>query len=580
MTYLEQIVQEGFIPKDKTNELRSIASTEYNGDIDLALIKEFGVDAKALLSVKSKFFGIPARLIDPAKVTTDVLKFIPYDSAKHYQFVPLEWENDALLVGIVDPDNIEARDALNFITSQKNVPFKLFLISPVAFEEILERYSNLRGEVDQALSDIADDVENVGEVDDLIIEQTNIQNSLNPTDEKRIVEEAPIIKIVSVILHHAVEGNASDIHIENSGEQVKVRFRVDGTLHTSLLLPLNVFSGIVARIKVMARMRLDEKRKPQDSSFTVRMPGKGKIDFRVSTFPTYYGEKVVMRILDSNKGVRSISELGLSEHNTQLVTEALARPFGMILLTGPTGSGKTTTLYAMLHELDREKKNVVSLEDPVEYQIESVSQSQIMPQIGYTFASGLRSILRQDPDVIMVGEIRDKETAQLAIQAALTGHLVFSTLHTNSAAGVVPRLVDMGIDPYLIAPTLNLAIAQRLVRRTCPGAEEKIPIDKRFREVLNQQFQDLPDEFLPSILSEDYVHKAIPTPECPSGTRDRVAVFEMFAVDDEMKNVILNNPVDDEIQKVARKKGMLTMREDAIIKTIKGEIPFEDVYNV
>jgi type IV pilus assembly protein PilB len=380
------------------------------------------------------------------------------------------------------------------------------------------------------------------------------------------------------MLRNAIEGNCSDIHIEHTGEKVKVRYRVDGSLYTSITLPLNVYSGIVARIKILAKLRLDEKRKPQDGSFSAVIDAR-KIDFRVSTMPAYYGEKVVMRILDSKRGVKPLDQLGLSETNLKMTREALTKPYGIILVTGPTGSGKSTTLYSMLNELDQEKNNIVSLEDPVEYHMPNINQSQILPEIGYTFATGLRSILRQDPDIIMIGEIRDKETAQLAIQAALTGHLVLSTLHTNNAIGAIPRLIDMGIDPYLIAPTLIISIAQRLARMIYPSSKKLIPMDESMKIQLGEQFKDLPAEFKKDIIVKDEIYDAVPSPECPSGTKGRIAIFEMFKVDHEMEAVILKNPTDAEIYKVARKKGMLSMREDAILKSIQGIIPYKEIYN-
>ena len=400
--------------------------------------------------------------------------------------------------------------------------------------------------------------------------------NIKPGEEAKIVEDAPVIKIVAVILRNALEGGASDIHIEYTGEKVKVRFRVDGILHTTIVLPPNVYGGIVARIKILAKLRLDEKRKPQDGSFSANIDGR-KIDFRVSTMPAYYGEKVVMRILDSEKGVKPLSELGLSKVNLAIMQEAIKKPYGLILITGPTGSGKSTTLYSLMNALDKEKSNIVSLEDPVEYHMPDINQSQMMPEIGYTFASGLRSILRQDPDIIMVGEIRDKETAQLAIQAALTGHLVLSTLHTNSAVGAIPRLVDMGIDPYLIAPTLIVSIAQRLARMTCPSSRKELPMDESVRTQIEEQMKDLPEEFKPAI--GDKMYDTVPSGECPSGTRGRIAVFEMFKVDKEMQAVILKNPTEAAIYAVARKKGMLMMREDAMLKSLQGVIPFTEVYN-
>ena len=284
-----------------------------------------------------------------------------------------------------------------------------------------------------------------------------------------------------------------------------------------------------------------------------------------------------MRILDRSKSVATLETIGLSEDNLAAVRELLQVPYGIVLISGPTGSGKSTTLFSMLSELDRETNNVVSIEDPVEYDIDNVSQSQVHPEIGYTFASGLRSILRQDPDIIMVGEIRDKETAQLAIQAALTGHLVFSTIHTNTSVGVIPRLVDMGVDPYLIAPTLVAAIGQRLVRKLCPNAGEAVPVSESMRALFEKQFEDLPAEYRKKVPAFKELYKAHPTPDCPSGTRGRTAAFEILKMDNELEHIVLTEPTEEKIYAAARAKGMLTMREDAIIKALAGEIPFEEI---
>jgi type IV pilus assembly protein PilB len=323
-------------------------------------------------------------------------------------------------------------------------------------------------------------------------------------------------------------------------------------------------------------MKLDEKRKPQDGRFSARIDGR-KIDFRVSTFPAYYGEKVVMRILDQEKGVKKIDDMSLTPKNLAFIKEAISRPYGLILITGPTGSGKSTTLYSMLNEVDRESMNVLSLEDPIEYNMDGVSQSQVHPEIGYTFASGLRTTLRQDPDIIMVGEIRDKETAQLAVQAALTGHLVFSTLHTNNSAGVIPRLIDMGVDPYLIAPTLILAIAQRLVSTFPPGAGKPIPVEGSIKMMIDRQFSDLPEQYKKEIPFADTVYGIEPTPDCPKGTRGRMAIFEIFKMDKEIESVILKSPTELEISRLLRQKGMITMKEDAMLKAFEKKIPFEEV---
>jgi type IV pilus assembly protein PilB len=322
-------------------------------------------------------------------------------------------------------------------------------------------------------------------------------------------------------------------------------------------------------------MKLDEKRKPQDGRFSARIEGR-KVDFRVSTFPAYYGEKVVMRILDQERGFKSLEDIGFSKKNLEAIRRAAARPYGIILISGPTGSGKSTTLYAMLKEINDETKNVLSLEDPVEYNMEGVSQSQVRPEIGYTFAWGLRTTLRQDPDIIMVGEIRDKETAQLAIQAALTGHLVLSTIHTNTAIGVIPRLIDMGVDPYLIAPTLVLSLAQRLVTKICEGGRE-IPVEGSIDAMLTKQFSDLPAEFRKDIKFPKVVYEAQPSATCPNGTRGRVAVAEVVEMDRDLERAILTSATEETIYKLARAKGMLTMKEDAVLKAFNGEIPWGEV---
>ncbi len=577
MVLLDELLKRGLLKEGQIAEIEKIALDKYAGSVDQALL-DFNINEQKILEAKAALFNIPSKEIDPKTVSPSTLKLIPVDAARIYHFVPIGVSDSAIEIGIIDPENVQAMDALTFITARINKPFKLFLITASAYNKLLEMYEGLGNEVDQALSELDNEIAD-GDSEGVTVE-TNIKTSdtLKPGEEERIVEDAPIIKIVAVILRHATEGQASDIHIENVGDKVKVRFRVDGVLHTSLVLPINVYNGVVARIKILAKLRLDEKRKPQDGGFSAKIDGR-KIDFRVSTMPSYYGEKIVMRILDSQRGIFPVDSLDLSEDNLALVRDALKKPYGLILITGPTGSGKTTTLYSMLGELDHEEKNIVSLEDPVEYHIDGINQSQVTPEIGYTFASGLRSILRQDPDIIYVGEIRDKETAELAIQAALTGHLVLSTLHTNSSVGAIPRLIDMGIDPYLIAPTLTLCIAQRLARRIYPGSKHEIPIDDATRIIIDKQFADLPPQFKEKLKLDGSVYEAIPSPECPSGMRGRIPVFEMFSIDKAMQEVILKRPQEQEIYKLARERGMLSIREDAILKALKGDIPFQEVYN-
>lgn len=575
MSFLEELAKQGVINENQIGEIKNRAIEKYEGDLDKSL-SEFGVSDEVALKIKGDYFAMPIKKVIAKALSFEALHYIPEDSATHYHFAPINLKDGVLEVGVTDPENIQAMDALEFISSKLNIPFKIFLISRSDYDAIMENYKGVTGSTEGELEGaFEDDKANTAEMSAAALSGDLQDLKINDT---KIVESAPVIKIVAVILRNAIEGNASDIHIEFTGEKVKVRYRVDGILHTTIVLPPNIYSGIVARIKILAKLRLDEKRKPQDGSFSTTIDGR-KIDFRVSTMPAYYGEKIVMRILDAEKGVKPLDGLGLSKRNLELVREALKRPYGLILVTGPTGSGKSTTIYSMLNELDKEKSNIVSLEDPVEYHMPDVNQSQMMPEIGYTFASGLRSILRQDPDIIMVGEIRDKETAQLAIQAALTGHLVLSTLHTNNAIGAVPRLIDMGVDPYLIAPTLILSIAQRLAGLTFPASRKLVPMDDSTRGQLAKTFSDLPEEFKKDILVKNDMYETVPSPECPSGIRGRIAVYEMFKVDKEMQEIILKKPVNSEIYKSARKNGMLMMQEDAMLKAIDGTIPFQEVYN-
>jgi len=583
MDILRILLEKGLITEDQIKNVKKQAEM-LGMTVEQALLKE-GISPQQILSAQGEYLDIPSRSLDGVDVSANALEYIPEESAEHYRFIPLAINQGVLEVGMVNPDDISARDALNFIASKTGKPFKIFLISEEDFGKVLSLYKGLTNEVSKALSELETELkietphdgsnkesdkgtgngeEDGGDKDDSVAHDT------------RIAEDAPVTKIVATILRYATDGNASDIHIEPWRDSVKVRFRVDGVMNTSLILPFKVQSAVVARIKILSNMRLDEKRKPQDGRFTARIEGR-KIDFRVSTFPTYFGEKVVMRLLDQEKGVKKLDLIGLSPHNLELVRRAINKPYGLILISGPTGSGKTTTLYSMLNEIDREHQNVLSLEDPIEYNIEGMSQSQVRPEIGYTFGEGLRTTLRQDPDVIMVGEIRDKETAQLAIQAALTGHLVLSTIHTNNAPGVVPRLIDMGVDPYLIAPTLILAMAQRLVGGLCPGSGKPIPVDGSLQIMFDKQFDDLPDIYKKDLNLSDHVYGINPSADCPNGMRGRVGVMEVFEMNKELEAVILKNPTELEISKITRANGMLTMKEDAILKTMKGLIPFEEV---
>ena len=571
MDIIQILVQKGLLDKKDVDSIREEAVSS-GLTIEQALIKR-GIAPQDILLAKGEYFDVPTRNLGDVIITEKILRYIPEDSSSHYRLIPISVTKGVLEVGMVNPDDIEARDALNFISSKTGLPFKIFLITETDYEKVFAQYKGFTAEVSKSLSELENELKMETS---LAEERVKAENADTTAQDTQLAEDAPVTKIVATILRYATDGNASDVHIEPWRENVKVRFRVDGVMNTSLMLPIKVHPAVVARIKILSEMRLDEKRKPQDGRFTTRIDDR-KIDFRVSTFPTYFGEKVVMRLLDQEKGVKGLDKLGLSPRNLEMIKDAIKKPFGLILISGPTGSGKTTTLYSMLNELDREHQNVLSLEDPIEYNIEGISQSQVQAEIGYTFATGLRTTLRQDPDVIMVGEIRDKETAQLAIQAALTGHLVLSTIHTNTATGVIPRLIDMGVDPYLIAPTLILAIAQRLTSATCPGSGKVEQVEGSLKAMLDKQFSDLPDKYLPDVGLKDVVYKLGTSPDCPNGTRGRIAVMEVFEMDKDLEGAILKGANELEIVKIVRSKGMITMKEDAIIKSMNGLVPFEEV---
>ncbi len=567
MDFLNELQKEGVITPDIAVTVGK--QVEQGISPEKALLSA-GVAKEVVRERLARYYNIPAHTpTEDESVPQNVLEFIPVEAAKNYEIVPLKLENDTLLVGVNNPDDFRLREVLNFVSTKHGIPYKFIFLLKEDLQKLLTGYENLTGEVGQALTSLE------GELDQEIAERKSESAEGDKLSTEHIKEDAPVTKIVATILRYAVDGGASDVHIEPTNGKVRVRFRVDGILQTSIELPRNVQAAVVARIKILSSMRLDERRKPQDGRFSATFDGR-KIDFRVSTFPTNHGEKVVMRILDNEKGIRTLELTGMSKNHLATIRRMINEPYGIILISGPTGSGKSTTLYAMLAEVDRATKNVLSLEDPIEYNIDGVSQSQVRPEIGYTFANGLRTALRQDPDVILVGEIRDKETAQLAIQAALTGHLVLSTIHTNNAIGVVPRLIDMGVDPYLIAPTLKLAIAQRLSRRLCkPG--QATPIDESTKQMFAKEFESLPAAYSDRLPPFENIYHAVPVPGCASGTKGRIAVMEVLEIDQDIQNLILREGSEEEIYNVARAKGFMSMKEDAILKALQGDIPYEEV---
>jgi len=533
-------------------------------------LREQGVVATKEIAQRLK---IPFVDLTNKDIPVEVLKEIPEEAATFYKFVPLARQGNVLEVGMVEPNNLKAKEALRFITQRSGSESKIFVISSIDFKNILKQYRSLRGEVNKALKELEQEIkaEEIKPLKDRPREIT-----------EKIVADAPITKIVAVILRHAIEKNASDIHIEALEKEVKVRFRVDGILYTDLILPKDVHSAVVSRIKILSDLKIDETRIPQDGRFHTVVAGK-KIDFRVSTLPTAGGEKAVLRVLDPSAGQKEFADLGLDGYNLEVLKKEMKRPFGMILITGPTGSGKSTTLYAILNVLNQEGVNIISLEDPVEYFVEGVNQSQIMPEIGYTFASGLRHILRQDPDVIMVGEIRDQETAELSIHAALTGHILLSTLHTNDAMGVIPRLIDMKIGSFLLPSSLNLMIAQRLVRRLCSKCKKEVAVPPKITEIIEQELADL-----------NLVHKEVYYWKKPfkmyrpvgckfcgfKGNKGRIALYEILRMTPQLEEIIAQDLAEVKMKEEAKRQGMITMKQDGISKSLQGIISFEEMLKV
>ncbi len=536
---------------------------------------ELGMSADKVRDLFSDYYQVPAfNIPEGFTVKQEVLNYIPQESAVHYRTVPLFLEDDVLVIGTSNPDDLQVREALNFISTKYNKPYRLVYMLDSEVSKVQQFYTNLEGDVGVALETI-DTLESELDAE---IAATGDGESAKQTKEtlEHIEEDAPVTKIVATILRYAVDGKASDIHIEPSRNKVGVRFRVDGTLQKSLELPKNVHMAVVARVKILSSMRLDERRRPQDGRFSATFDDR-KIDFRVSILPTSYGEKVVMRILDNDKGVKSLEETGIAKEHLEIIRKMVKEPYGIILISGPTGSGKSTTLYGMLAEVDRFSQNVLSLEDPIEYSIDGVSQSQVRPEIGYTFAAGLRAALRQDPNIIMVGEIRDKETAQLAIQAALTGHLVLSTIHTNNAIGVIPRLIDMGVDPYLIAPTLKLAIAQRLAKKLFNGEGTEEAVSESTKMMIADTFKTLPEKYHNRIpTGKTFMHPK-PSAQSATGLKGRTAVSEVLEVTEEIQELILRNASEEEFLQIARKNGFVSLYEDSIVKALNHEIPFEEM---
>jgi type IV pilus assembly protein PilB len=570
---LKKLVEKDIIQQDESLALETEIRNSKKKEEELLLAKEI-IPEKALFELKSEVYKTPLKDIDPEEASLKALELIPEESAKFYNMVPLRIDDDVLEVGMVYPEDRKAQEALKFLASQNKFSFNVFLITPSLFREILKQYRTLKKEMSHALESLESELEQ---------DNSKKTDTLESLRTEMVAEDAPVIKMTAVILKYGVDGNASDIHIEPMKDRTRVRFRIDGALHSSIFLPSKIHAEVVARIKILSNLKIDETRAPQDGRFSTRIYDRD-IDFRIATFPTSLGEKVAIRILIVAEGVKSFESLGLTGRDLKEVQEAVAKPYGLILSTGPTGSGKTTTLYTALNGLNKEDVNIVTLEDPIEYFIKGVNQSQIRPEIGYTFAQGLRQILRQDPDIIMVGEVRDEETASLTIHAALTGHIVLSTLHTNNAIGVIPRLIDMGIPPFLLPSALSLAIAQRLVGVLCPECKKRIKINKEMEDFINKELRNAPQDFRDRINFDPEtatIYGPVGCKKCNwKGYKGRMALFEVLAMTPELAEITLNNPSEKDILAEAKRQDMVNMRQDGISRVIEGKTSIEEVLRV
>jgi len=575
MVLTQKLVEKNKITKEQAQELQK-EFANFQGSEESFLFAKKIVNEEDINAIKAEIYNIPYfDKIELLEVSSDVLSMIPEDSARFYKIIPLALNGDVLDVGIVEPDNIKAREVLNFLSRQNKIKYNTYVINENSFKSFLKKYRDIKEEVGKALVDLEKEL---GAGD----ERFDFDAQENKLKADKFSEDAPIIKMVAVILRHAVDGGASDIHIEPEEKQMRVRFRMDGNLFSSLFLPIHTHAPIVARIKILSNLRIDETRIPQDGRFGAKIDNKS-IDFRVSTFPTKLGEKVVIRVLDPTENLKSYEEIGLSKYSLVVLKESVSKPFGLILATGPTGSGKTTTLYTILRELNKPDVNVVTLEDPIEYFIPGVNQSQVRPEIGYDFSQGLRSVVRQDPDIIMVGEIRDEESASLATHAALTGHIVLSTLHTNNAIGSISRLIDMKVKPFLVPATLNIAIGQRLAHTLCPYCKQKVRPVKEVENEIIRQLNDLPEKIRSyfELPKEIFVYKPKGCPKCNmKGEKGRVGVFEVLKMTPELERIIIEDYSTANIAAETKKQGMITMRQDGLIKALEGIISVEEAFRV
>jgi len=594
----DNLVAAGAVTDDQMKQLKDKASKE--GKPILALLSEAKIPDETLTKAIAQATRVPYVNLSSAKIEPEILEMLPEDVAERYMAVPLGEMQNRLVVAMLDADNVQAVD---FLSNKIGRPLKVYAASEGGIRQVLHQYQ-------QSISKQM--VNDIGDLGGVTAEGAPADGKSGTpaapgapgapaadgksqaTTIKTIVQDSPISKALSTILDYAAKNGASDVHIEPLQDSLKIRCRIDGILREVLRLPKSTEPPLVSRIKILANLKIDEHRIPQDGEFTVSTSGKD-IDLRIAISPTVWGEQVVIRLLDKTGTSLKLEDMGYFGRALRTIREGIKSSNGMILTSGPTGSGKSTSLYALLQEVKSDAINIVTLEDPVEYKMPGINQIQVNADVGLTFASGLRSILRQDPDVVMVGEIRDKETAELAVQAALTGHLVFSTLHTNSAAGILPRLLDMGIEPFLIASTVRTVIGQRLVRRIAKDKEtyesdkvETEAIHKTLAHLLPKTKDDVAKfaadlgyETLPLAAQTAYtLTKGKDSPAAPGGYKGRMGIYEVFNISEPIQELILKHATSAEIQKAAEAQGMVTMREDGYLKALAGHTTLAEINRV
>lgn len=576
----QAVVDEGLVNPEEMKGLRALAKQKSVPLFSL-LVSDGHVTNEQLTKTIAHVTKVPYVNLSNATVDPKILSLLPQDIAERYMAVPLGEMKGRLVVGMLDADNVQAVD---FLSNKVGRSLKVYSASEEGIRHVLQQYkSNINKDVESVLDTHLNEQEDAKKVD--AKENKKIET---------IVQDSPISKALSAVLEYAAKNKASDIHIEPLETVLLIRARIDGVLREVMKLPKSIEAPLVSRIKILSNLKIDEHRIPQDGQFSINVANT-TIDLRIAISPVVWGEQVVIRLLDKSGTTLKLEDMGYAGRALKTIRRGLEKPNGMILTSGPTGSGKSTSLYALLQEIKSDEINIVTLEDPVEYKMSGINQIQVNAEVGLTFASGLRSILRQDPDVVMVGEIRDKETATLAVQAALTGHLVFSTLHTNSSAGILPRLLDMGIEPFLIASTVHTVIGQRLVRRMVPGGEsyqsnqaQTEAIQKTLgnllpkkAEEMKQVAADLGYSHLPLSNENAYtLFKGKQTSEAPDGLKGRMGLYEVFEITDEIQQLILKRATSSEIQKVAQSQGMVTMREDGYLKALAGMTTIDEVNRV